>query len=519
MIRKCFMIGLSLAMLSVLNGTAAETGKQKLKIFILAGQSNMVGHSHYRTVPAILDDKDPAAQEVARLILKEGAVTAADVVAMIETGSKVAALKARAEDMTASAADQAAAKAELEKIEPVYAAQTAKVQDAFHVSERVYINAIADNNRRSGKLSFGYGASQASLGPELGFGMSLEKRIDGPILLIKTSWGGKSLHYDFRPPSAGAYELDENQKKADDPAYLEQIARDRQLYKQWLVKAEKAIKAFWVEHDKFMVKNLDKEKYARWRQEYEDWERNGIEANGGYANLQPWMVWARERMAQKFFAGTDLKAPTMTKTLWQERPKLADAKTGDEIRAEAGTFYRQMTEQVHAVLKDLKATHPDYDPEAGYEIAGFVWFQGFNDQFSEAFHSNYKHNMTAFIQDVRQEFGVPDLPFVIGVLGTTGTKEGTDKNPVSMAQRATAADPQWKGTVRSVESYIYFDHEAGGMWRNGTWNKPETGVEFQRRASDRPYHYMGGGPLFTRLGDAMARAMAEVIGSTQNKAQ
>jgi alpha-galactosidase len=33
------------------------------------------------------------------------------------------------------------------------------------------------------------------------------------VLIIKTAWGGKSLHTDFRPPSAGAYELNDYQKK------------------------------------------------------------------------------------------------------------------------------------------------------------------------------------------------------------------------------------------------------------------------------------------------------------------
>ena len=32
-----------------------------------------------------------------------------------------------------------------------------------------------------------------------------------PILIIKTSWGGKSLHTDFRPPNAGPYVFDETQ--------------------------------------------------------------------------------------------------------------------------------------------------------------------------------------------------------------------------------------------------------------------------------------------------------------------
>ncbi len=31
--------------------------------------------------------------------------------------------------------------------------------------------------------------------------------LNEPILIIKTSWGGKSLHTDFRPPSAKPYEF------------------------------------------------------------------------------------------------------------------------------------------------------------------------------------------------------------------------------------------------------------------------------------------------------------------------
>ena len=39
----------------------------------------------------------------------------------------------------------------------------------------------------------------------------MEKAYDGPILIIKTAWGGKSLNTDFRPPSAGPYEFSEAQ--------------------------------------------------------------------------------------------------------------------------------------------------------------------------------------------------------------------------------------------------------------------------------------------------------------------
>lgn len=39
----------------------------------------------------------------------------------------------------------------------------------------------------------------------------MQKLIDEPILLIKVAWGGKSLHTDFRSPSAGPYRFNEEQ--------------------------------------------------------------------------------------------------------------------------------------------------------------------------------------------------------------------------------------------------------------------------------------------------------------------
>ena len=62
---------------------------------------------------------------------------------------------------------------------------------------------------RKGPLTVGYGANDGMIGPELGFGWVLGDALDEPVLLIKCAWGGKSLAVDFRPPSAGkpAYSL------------------------------------------------------------------------------------------------------------------------------------------------------------------------------------------------------------------------------------------------------------------------------------------------------------------------
>lgn len=56
-----------------------------------------------------------------------------------------------------------------------------------------------------GNLTVGYGAGPDCVGPEYGFGWMLQRHYgDQPVLLIKTAWGGKSLHIDFCSPTAAA---------------------------------------------------------------------------------------------------------------------------------------------------------------------------------------------------------------------------------------------------------------------------------------------------------------------------
>jgi alpha-galactosidase len=261
----------------------------------------------------------------------------------------------------------------------------------------VYISSTADGNKRSGPLAVGYGGNKDKIGPEFGFGLSMAQKLDAPILLIKTSWGGKSINYNFRPPSAGPYELNEKEKAGD---------------------------------------------------------------------------------------------------------KAADIKKNTSLN------WRMMNEAVHAVLKDLKKYHPAYDPKVGHEMAGFVWFQGFNDQFSDAFRDNYRDNMVHFIKDIRKEYKTPKMPFVIGVLGTNMTKEGVDKNAVSVGQREAAKAPEFKGNVVSVESYKVYDLKARKVYDSG-WAKNFS--QWRLVGSDRPYHYLGSGKFFVRLGDAFANAMIDLI--------
>lgn len=57
-----------------------------------------------------------------------------------------------------------------------------------------------------GNLKLGYAQNGNStwFGPEYGFGWAVADHVKQPVLIIKTAWGGKSLNVDFRPPGAAA---------------------------------------------------------------------------------------------------------------------------------------------------------------------------------------------------------------------------------------------------------------------------------------------------------------------------
>lgn len=84
---------------------------------------------------------------------------------------------------------------------------------AAFVCRNVWISSLTGTYKEKGtivegRLSTGYGGkgvfknNTKSMGPEFAFGLSLGLEQDNRnILLIKTAWGGASLHEHFRPPS------------------------------------------------------------------------------------------------------------------------------------------------------------------------------------------------------------------------------------------------------------------------------------------------------------------------------
>ena len=388
------------AMFGLVPGIVSPAAAKPLKVFILAGQSNMQGHVNVSTFDSLADDP---------------------------------------------------------KTVPMLKAMRA-ADGKPYACKRVWISSIGcagdDTTEQTGKLTTGFGASPSEIGPEFTFGIYMEKLLGEPILIIKTSWGGKDLHTDFRPPSAGPF------------------------------------------------------------------------------------VWSNFEFNARKHRGDDM-----------------DKDKAEKIKA-TGLYYRLMIEHVRKVLSDIKWVDPEYDPKQGYQIAGFIWFQGFNDLVSTWTYDKcnlpggydmYSQLLAQFIRDVRQDLNAPKLPFVIGVMGIGGVKE--DAKPGSQkyfrqAQAGPASLPEFKGNVVAVPTAPYWDDDLETLRTRleANWSKVDAKVAEEARknpkmtgeelsafkmkvtaedftpeewkrlqaASNGGYHYLGAAKIMAPIGKAFAEAMVNL---------
>ena len=106
-------------------------------------------------------------------------------------------------------------------------------------------------------------------------------------------------------------------------------------------------------------------------------------------------------------------------------------KTLKKIKAdkaeETGRYYRMMMEHVNKTLKDVKRVCPVYDEKQGYELAGFVWFQGFNDLVDGRFGDmpvailNILHDLDGLLG-----VGVPAVDDAVDRFGFAGAGVGLE---------------------------------------------------------------------------------------------
>lgn len=198
-----------------------------------------------------------------------------------------------------------------------------------------------------------------------------------------------------------------------------------------------------------------------------------------------------------------LPANDVLEKMLAEARKRKPETTLDDIKSPFGASYRAMIEDVTNTLAHLDKIVPGYTASR-HELAGFVWFQGWNDMISREYTAEYATNMIRFVRDVRRDLHVSALPFVIAQMGVDGTNASKNIATFKAAQAAAAAAPEFSGNVLLVKTDAFWDYEAEAVFKKGwkdnidAWNK--VGCDF-------PYHYLGSGRTLCDIGDACAQAL------------
>jgi alpha-galactosidase len=205
-------------------------------------------------------------------------------------------------------------------------------------------------------------------------------------------------------------------------------------------------------------------------------------------------------------------AEVLEKMLADLKKRKPDA-TLEDVKKPFGASYRAMLEEVNGTLAALRTHFPDYAGQ-GWELAGFLWFQGWNDMISAEYTAEYTANLTHFIRDVRKDLKAPKLPFVIGQMGVEGANPGAGIKRFKEAQTAVVNVAEFKGNVALVKTDVFWDTDAEAVFKKG-WRENLT--EWNKVGSDYPYHYLGSAKTMLRIGRALGEATLELRGEKKER--
>ncbi|MEO1826160.1 MAG: sialate O-acetylesterase [Roseibacillus sp.] len=146
-----------------------------------------------------------------------------------------------------------------------------------------------------------------------------------------------------------------------------------------------------------------------------------------------------------------------------------------------------------ARAKEVLSKVPEYYPGApvlsglpGYEVAGFLWWQGDKDRYNAAHAAMYGKNLAQLFKALRKEFGAPNAKMVVATLGQTN-KESAQGNEKLILDGMFAFGDDHKG-----EAAIVYTHPLSmGGASNG--------------------HYGGNAKTYMNVGLAMGKAMVDLL--------
>jgi hypothetical protein len=171
----------------------------------------------------------------------------------------------------------------------------------------------------------------------------------------------------------------------------------------------------------------------------------------------------------------------LIKTAWGGKSLYKDFRPPSS-GGEVGPFYKKMLEEVRAALAELK--------DQKYEVSGFVWQHGWNDMCTKPAIPEYAQNLVNLVNDLRKEFGAPDLPVVVGELGNGGPVES---GPMFEFRKA-----QEEGTAR-IKNALFIKTQDFARPKELSPN-PSHG-----------HHWFGNAESYFLIGNALGEGMKKLL--------
>ncbi len=180
---------------------------------------------------------------------------------------------------------------------------------------------------------------------------------------------------------------------------------------------------------------------------------------------------------------------------YKDSPAIWDKGTKPKpINWYAGKQYDDCFQAAHNVLANFDGEFPQFKGR-GYEIAGFVWWQGHKDTGSAVHAGRYEQNLVHLIKTLRKEFKSPAAPFVVATIGFDGWKMSGNTLTVAKAQLAVGGDKgkyaEFRGNVKTVETRDF--------WR-----------EAEISPRNQGFHYNQNAETYMLVGEALGRGMVEL---------
>lgn len=163
----------------------------------------------------------------------------------------------------------------------------------------------------------------------------------------------------------------------------------------------------------------------------------------------------------------------------------------------AGKQYDDFTASIRAVLDNFGERYPQFKDQ-GYEVAGFAWWQGHKDGPNPGHNARYEQNLVNLIKAWRKEFNAPNAKWAIATVGFHGADMPEHYVKIAAAQLAVAdpaRHPELAGTVKTIDTRPF--------WR-----------EANISPKNQDYHYNHNAETYMLCGDALGRAMVELEGGT-----